>query len=175
MVDDALRVAGGARGVVERDRVPFVLRRELGEIGVALGEEGLVVERAEPLAAGSLRVGDVDDQRLFVEERQGAIDRRRKFGVGDQHLGFAVAQDEGDRLGIEADVERVQHRTGHRHPEMRLKAFRHIGRHQRHRVAASDPVRRERRGEAAAALEALMPSVAALAMDHRGALRVDGG
>ncbi len=173
VIDDPFRVAGGARGVVERDRVPLVLGGDLGEIGVTLGEEGFVIERAKALPARTLRVGDVDDQRLLVEEGERAADRRREFGVGDQHHGFAVAEDEGDRLGIEADVERVQHRAGHRDAEMRLEGLGHVGRHQRHRVAAPDTARRQRRGEAAAAFEALPPGMAALAMDDRGVLGVD--
>src|SRR5207249_7805859 len=64
-------------------------------------------------------IGDIDDQRLFLERRQRAPDDWREFGVGEQHLRLAVAEDEGDRLGVEADVDRVQHRVGHRHGEMR--------------------------------------------------------
>ena len=71
-VDDAFRVAGGARGVVERDRVPFVCGCQLGEIGVALGEEAFVVELAQPFSIGTKRIGDVDDERLSVELRQRA-------------------------------------------------------------------------------------------------------
>ena len=56
VVDDALGIAGGARGVVERDRVPFVVGHRPGEIGIAAGEELLVVDRAERLA---FRIGRI--------------------------------------------------------------------------------------------------------------------
>jgi hypothetical protein len=36
VIDHALRIAGGARGVVERDRLPLVLRPAPGEFGVAV-------------------------------------------------------------------------------------------------------------------------------------------
>ena len=39
MIDDALGVAGGARGVVERDRVPFVVRHQPGEFRIAFAEK----------------------------------------------------------------------------------------------------------------------------------------
>ena len=62
VVDDALRIAGGARGVVERDRVPFVAGPLPGEFRVASAEQLLVGLRAQALArARVLRVVDVDD------------------------------------------------------------------------------------------------------------------
>ncbi len=39
VVDDALGIAGRAGGVVERDRVPFVVGHRPGEVGIALGEQ----------------------------------------------------------------------------------------------------------------------------------------
>ena len=45
VVDHALRVAGRARGVVERDRVPLVRRPLPGEGRIALGQQRLVVHR----------------------------------------------------------------------------------------------------------------------------------
>ena len=46
----ALRVAGRARGVVEADRVPFVLGQPRRMRGIALREPGLVLDLAEALA-----------------------------------------------------------------------------------------------------------------------------
>ena len=63
-VDDALGIAGGARGVVERQRLPLVLRHAPAEPGVARGEERLVVRVGQRL--GRLRellVVVVDDER----------------------------------------------------------------------------------------------------------------
>ena len=37
MIHHALGVAGRARGVVERDRIPFIARHGPGEIGITLG------------------------------------------------------------------------------------------------------------------------------------------
>ena len=41
-----------------------------------------------------------------------------------------------DGLRIEANVECVQYRAGHRHPEMRLEGLGDVGRHQGDRIAA---------------------------------------
>src|SRR5277367_7066923 len=91
MVDDALGIAGRARRVVERDRVPFVARGLALISFVALGDQRLIVEAAEPLArAVVFRVVVVDDERAGL----GALERRgddgRKFTVGDDRLGLAV-------------------------------------------------------------------------------------
>ena len=175
MVDDALRIAGGAGRVVERDRVPLVRRVLPRVLGIAVGDERLVVDGAEALAARALRVDDVDDERLLREQRQRLLDRRRELGVGDEHLGLAVLQHERDRLGVEPRVERIEHAAGHRHAEMRLDHLRRVGGHQRDRVADADAGLGERRGEPAAARIGLGPGVAALAVDHGEMSRVRVG
>src|SRR6516164_9399467 len=114
MVDDTLWVAGGPRGVVERDRFPLVLRRHFPKARIARRQKSLIVQLTELLAARSLSIGDVDHGRLLIEPRQRLFDSRGKFGVGDQYLRLTVAQDEGDCLGIETDVQRVQYRSRHR-------------------------------------------------------------
>jgi hypothetical protein len=145
-----------------------------GEIGVVAGDEFLVVDVAEPLA-GRGRIDDIYDQRSFVELGQRRLDHRREFAVGQQHLGFAVLEDEGDRVGIEPNVERVEHGARHRHAERRLEAFGHVGRHDGNRVPAPDTVLRQRRREAAAALQRLTPGVTALPVDHGNPPRVHLG
>jgi hypothetical protein len=64
MVDDALRVAGRARRVEQRERVPLVERPRPRERRVAFGEQRLVADAAEPLAARALRIVDVDDEDI---------------------------------------------------------------------------------------------------------------
>ena len=50
MIDDALRVASRARGVVERDRVPFVVRQFPGELRIAARDKILVFRFGKPRA-----------------------------------------------------------------------------------------------------------------------------
>src|SRR5271154_1100733 len=90
VVDDALGIAGRARGVVERDRVPFVARRRALVSLVALGDQGLVVEPAEPLArAFVLGVGVVDRQRAGAGVLQRRSDDGREFAIDNDRLCFA--------------------------------------------------------------------------------------
>ena len=49
VIDDALGIAGRARGVVERDGVPLVARRLPRVAGVAFGQQRLVVASAQAL------------------------------------------------------------------------------------------------------------------------------
>src|SRR3546814_4117185 len=84
MVDDALGVAGGARGVEQRDRPPFVggIVEALG--GIALGQQRFVVERAQQLAAIRERVVDVDHQGARpgrLHEGKRLLDDRRELAI----------------------------------------------------------------------------------------------
>jgi hypothetical protein len=60
VIDHALGVAGGARGVVESDRFPLVPRHHLLELRITGREKRFVVHFTEPLAARTRRVGNVD-------------------------------------------------------------------------------------------------------------------
>ncbi len=170
MVDHAFRIAGRARGVVERDRVPLVRRHGPGEVGIATGEEILVGDRAER-GGRAERILDVDD--VGPLGRRHPIERRlhhgRELAVGDQHLGAAVAEDEGDGRGVEPDVERVQHRAQHRHAEMRLEQRRHVRRQHGDGITAPDATSGEGGGQAAAARIGLGPAPPGLAMNDGGA------
>ncbi|MNQ31925.1 hypothetical protein D3C85_453080 [compost metagenome] len=173
VVDDALGVAGGTGGVVETDGVPLVLRPLPGELGVALGEEGLVVEVADRLALAVFGIVDVDHQRRVVEHADGGVDHCMELTVGDQYLGLAVLEHEGDGLGVQAHVEGVEHRADHRHAEVRLEHGRDVRQHHRHRVATADAATGQGRGQAPAALVGFGPGAADGAVDHRGVVGVD--
>lgn len=175
MVDHALGVAGGARGVVQRDRLPLVPGPFPGELRVALGEQRLVVQFANRAAFAILGVVDVDHQRRVVEHTDGGMDHLVEFVVGDQHLGFAVLQHEGDGFGVEAYVEGVQHRADHRHAIVRLEHLGDVRQHHRHRVALADAAPGQGRGQASAALVGLRPVAADVAVDNRGVVRIDAG
>ena len=173
-VDHALRVAGGAGGVVERDRVPFVGRPLPRELRVAAREERLVLDLAEQVPARRVRVVDVDDEGPAVESGEGGADGRRELAVGDDCLCLAVLQDEGDGARVEAGVDGVDHRAQHRHREGRLPGGGDVGGHDGDGVAAPDPSRGEARGEPAAAAVGLGPGMAAVAVDDGRALGIDG-
>ena len=110
----------------------------------------------------------------LLVSRANAGPTKGAFAIGDQHLGLAVAQDEGDRFRVEANIERIQHRPRHGCAEMCFEGLREVWRQHRHRVARLDALRRERSGQPPAAFERLAPAVAPAALDHRRAIGVDG-
>ncbi|MCY1506165.1 hypothetical protein D9M68_404040 [compost metagenome] len=175
VVDHALGIAGGAGGVVQRDGVPLVLRPLPGELGIALGEQRLVVQAADQLALAVFRIVHVDHQRRMVEHADGGADDVVELAVGDQHLGLAVLQHEGDGLRVQAHVEGVEHRADHRHAEVRLDHLGNVRQHHRHRVATADAASGQRGSQAAAALVGLAPVAADAAVDHGGVVGIDAG
>ena len=97
MVDNAFRIAGRARGVVERNRIPFVARRRAPISLVPLGDQRLVVEVSQPLAgAVVLGVVVVDNERPSLGPLERHADDCREFTVDDERFGFAVIEHEGD-------------------------------------------------------------------------------
>jgi hypothetical protein len=138
VVDDAFGVAGGAGGVVERDGLPLVGGIEGRGVGIALGEEGFVVEVAEVVAARTFRVVDVDDEEVAAEALQGLGHHRCELGVGDQRPGLAVLQDEGQCCGVEAGVQRIEDGPAVGDAVVGLQHGRRVGKHGGHRVAGAD-------------------------------------
>ena len=176
MGNDALRIAGGAGGVVQRDRVPLVGRQLPCEVRVAIGKERFIRHVAEPLAGGRIVVVDLDHERApFAQQRERLLDHAGEFAIGQQHLGFAVLQREGDRFGVEPCVQRVEHCAGHRHREVGLEHRRYVGQHHRDGVADADAAMHQAAGQATAARVRFTPGLAARTVDDRGAVRIHVG
>ena len=176
VVDHPLGLAGGAGGVVERDRLPLVLGQPVGMGRVALGEQRLVLHLADGAPLGDeLGIRHVDDQRLLLEFRHRRLDDVGELRVDQDRLRLAVFEHVGDRLGIQADVQCVEHTTGERHAEVGLEHRRHVGQHGRHRLAGLHAPPFQRRGEPPAALPGGAPVAAGGAVDHRRVVRVDRG
>ena len=158
MGHDALGIARGARGVAQRDRVPFVAGRSCDEAGVALRDRRFIFDFADALAAGERRIVDVDHERLWaLHQRQRFRDHAGKFRIDQDDLGAAMVELERDRGRIEPDVERVQHGARHRHREMHLVHRGDIRQHRRDRIAVADAAAGETRRKAPAARIGLRP------------------
>ncbi len=75
-----------------------------------------------------------------------------KCPVGQEYLGAAMFQDEGNRFGVKPRINGVEHGAGHGDAEMSLEQGRNIGRHDRHRVPKPHAMRGECASLPAAAL-----------------------
>ena len=110
-----------------------------GERGIALGEQRLVVDVAQALAAVPPRIVDVDHERSGA---RACAAPPRSTGANSRSVISTLASPCSRMKAIEAAssrvVERVQHGAGHRHAVMRLEHRRHVRRQHRHRVAAAD-------------------------------------
>ena len=148
---DAFRVAGRARGVVQRDRAPFVLgRRPCRRRGRPPRENPRIRRRPTSAPPSAPAISTSGRSLAVFAQRLGR--QRGEFAVGDQQLRPAMLEDERDRARVEPVIQRVQDRAGHRHGVMRFKQRRHVRRQHRHRVAAPDAAPAQRVGKAANAV-----------------------
>ena len=174
--DDALGIARRARRVVERDRLPLVGRHPPPEVRIAFGEKRLVVGRAQEVAIlGIFEIVDVDDVGLHLGERERRPNGRCELAIGNQDLGLAVVQHEGDDWGIEPRVDRMQYGAGHGDPVMRLQHRRGVRQHHRDRVAVADEALRQGRSEPPRAIVELLVGQAHPAVHDGRTLGMGGG
>ena len=138
VIHHALGVACGAGGVVEGDGVPLVIGPLPGVIRIALGQQRFVIQRTDWLAFAVFRVIHVNDQWRVVEHGQRSMHHVMEFPVGDQYLGFAMGQHEGDGLRVEADIQRIEHGTDHGHGEVGFEHRGNIGQHHGHGIVLAD-------------------------------------
>ena len=113
VIDHAFRVSGGARGVVQGDRVPFVIRQMPFEIAVTLRKKIFIFKFAKGFTTSEGRVININDQRFYFYQRERLFDHCRKFAIRKQHLRLTVIKHEGDGLSIKPRVQRIEHRTQH--------------------------------------------------------------
>ena len=84
-----------------------------------------------------------------------------------------MPQDEGDRGGVEARVERVEHGPRHRDAVVRLQHRWRVRAQDRHRVAPADAQAAQSTGQSAAAPVDLAPTKRLVAIDDAGSLGKD--
>jgi hypothetical protein len=157
--------------------VPDVIGRQLPcEVRITARQQRLVVDLAQFAAARRLGVAHLDHfGALCFEQRQCFFEHRRVFAIAQQQPRAAVPKHEGDRFGVEARVQRIEHRAAHRDAEMRFEHGWHVGQHRRHRIATAYAPRRQCAAQAPAAAIGLRPGLADRTMDQRDPVRVDAG
>ena len=138
MIDHTFWIAGSAGGVVQRDRIPLVLREAPLEYRIPFLKERLVVQIADLNTLAILGIVHIDHQRLGVQPADGVPDHLTELPVGNHNLGLTVIQHEGDGLSVQANVQGVQHRANHGHPEMGFHHRGNIRKHDGNGITASD-------------------------------------
>ena len=164
VANDPLGFPGGSGCVIERERLPFVGGPRPAPLRIAFREQVLVFLLAKQAAAVELRIDHIDHHGRIVQEGNRLGHGRRKFPVRDQQPRLAMAEHEGNRLGVQAGVQCVEHRAAHRHAEMRLIHRRGVRQHHGNRVAYADAPAGEGRGEAATARIGFTPGLAVSGM-----------
>ena len=155
VIDNAFWLARGARGIVQRNRIPFIARHFPGETGAAFGDEAFIFLPAQGFAMHGFwrqHIMHFNNDRLGGTFRECRAQHRHKFAVHNHCLGFAVVQNIGNRWRIQPRIDGVQHRTSHGHAVMAFQHFRDIGQDRRHRIAAPNAALLQRMGKLHAAI-----------------------
>ena len=179
-VDDTLRIAGCPGGVVEGNRIPFVLGHAPAEGGITVGDQIFISE----IRQGFWRLREflviiVHDQRFDAGLVQSRLHHRGKFPIANQHLGIGVVELKSNDGSVEPRVHGMQHRADHRHRVVGLEHRRCVGEHYRDGVTCSNAALRKGAGQSPRASVELgigLPSAAvhqgnALRMNRRRALK----
>ncbi len=165
-VHDALGPPGGARGVVDRDRLLLVLEPALDRIRRPAGEEVLVG------IAG--RAGVVDPHHLQAVEAE-RLDQPFELRVDEEELRPRVLQDVADLLGGQPRVDRHQHPARRGDSVVGLEHRRDVGAEERHPVVLLHAGPAQSGGQPVHPLAELAVAVAPLAVHHRGLVGKDVG
>ena len=164
VVDHALGIAGRARGVAERDRIPLVAAGSARRTRDRPRRAAPRSRRAEasPRAA---RVDDVDHERRAPASAPAPPRPPARIACRRAGPGLAVLEDEGDRAASRRVLSAFSTAPASaRHNAPRASAA--CWAHHRHRVAAADPGPRSARREPAAARMQLRVGKAPGAVDH---------
>ena len=117
--DDALRSAGRSRRVAKSHGC------RLGDVETVIGvglstEEVLIGEEAREVRVGNGVVQD-DDRRQITHDVAHLRQQGEEVGIDQDGLVVSVLQNEGQLLGRQPDIERVQDTARARNSEVRLK------------------------------------------------------
>ena len=106
------------------------------------------------------------------QQREGFQDKRAREVINEDELRFAVAQEHGDGVGVEAGVYVVKDGPGHRDGKVELVHGGNVGSHNGHNVAPLDAERCDRGGHLEASTVGLRPRVGGVVVDDRRAITI---
>ena len=156
-VHDALRRAGRAAGVVQRQQPLLVLDRHPQR-------RGGVQQRLELVAVAARD----HEPHVALDAARHVAPQVGEVGVDEQHARAGVLDDPGQLGGRQPGVQGVEHRPGPGHAEVRLQGEPGVGREHRHPVAggtprpASAPASRAHRSASSAYVRRTSPSTSAV-------------
>mmetsp|Transcript_34796 Transcript_34796/g.81581 ORF Transcript_34796/g.81581 Transcript_34796/m.81581 type:complete len:336 (+) Transcript_34796:962-1969(+) len=135
---NAFRVSCGARGVPQCDRVPFIGRGLVLKRGVPFSEKRVKRKIADRLlwgGVGSLRVDKIHHQDVPLDRLEGLLHRGGELRIDNDDTCLGVGDDEGNRGGVQARVEGIDHCTSHRDGPVTLKHLGGVAEHDRDGVS----------------------------------------
>jgi len=148
-VEHALGPAGGARRVADGGRATLVRVRPAHRLGPV--DQRLVIDRA----FGDLTILRDDDHVLEFMRGPECVECRQQRLVDHDCPVAGVARDEPELVGVQARIERVDHRPHRRQAEIQLEVLGLVPEQRPDPVALADPELGERAGKAPRASRAL--------------------
>ena len=170
VIDNAFRLARGARRIVQRNRIPFIARHFPSEIGAAFSDEAFIFLPAQAFAMHRFRrqrILHFNDDRLRRAFGECGAQHRHEFAVHNHGLGLTMIKDIGDGWRIQARIDGVQDSTRHGHAVMAFQHFRDIRQNGRNRIARLNAALGKRMGK----LHATIAQAGVIALDtamHHG-------
>ena len=129
----------GARGVIERNCIPFIVRHEPCKIWVTRLYESFVViaTQSHPILR-KYWVRVINQKRLCCSLFKSNINCRREGCISDQHFTFAMLQLKGNHARIQTRINGVQHCAAHRYCIMSFQHWWGIRQHHRNCISAAN-------------------------------------
>ena len=97
----------------------------------------------------------------------------QELAVDQQNPAVGVAEDIGDGLRFQTDIDRVQDRAQQRHPVVGFKQFGRVGGNDGHRVTPAHTAGFERARQAPHPLSQRPPGIASFPIDDRDPVGID--
>ena len=145
-VEDALRVPGGAGRVAQRRGGALVEHRPFVIAGRRF-DPLLVAQQVAHAERGHVRpIGHRNEALDALHLGGERLDQRSERDIEEQELILGVVDDVRDLLGIEARIDRVQHRSAARHAVVELHVAVAVPRERGNALAGLHRERRERVG-----------------------------
>ena len=103
-IDYTFRLPRCARGIIQRQRIPFIIRQGVRKIIATLGQQSLVSQLTDAITARTFAVLNIDHEETPTRQGHCLTRQLRKLGINQQHGGLTVFKDVTERASIQADI-----------------------------------------------------------------------